>query len=106
MPFYIISVVCFFFIPILFIKNKFILKKIFNFLTKNKTLSLIQYNKSIQQKLNIDINNYKNYYEIEIEIIPAKNKNGKFINIINKNDEIFFHIFFNDNNKKKLKNIK
>ena len=36
------------------------------------------------------------YSEIEIEIIPAIKKYGKFINIKNPKEESFFHIYFND----------
>ena len=45
-------------------------------------MKVIKYNKSIQEIMNININDYKNYYEqIEIEIKPIENKYGKFINI-------------------------
>ena len=64
-----------------------------------KSLELIKYNQKLQQKLNIHINNYREYSEnyspIEIEIKPAKNKYGKFINI-NKEDELYYHIYLND----------
>ena len=64
-----------------------------------KSLELIKYNQKLQQKLNIHINNYReyseNYSSIEIEIKPAKNKYGKFINI-NKEDELYSHIYLND----------
>ena len=76
------------------IKSKYILQKIFSNLLKNKTLEMIKYNKKIKDSLNITINDYK---EVEIEIIPIKNSSGKFINI-NKEDEKYFHIYF-DNNK-------
>ena len=50
--------------------------------------------------MNINVNNYKEYLEkystIEIEIIPAKNKYGNFINIDDEN-RLYYHIFFNDN---------
>ena len=44
---------------------------------KWKLLEIIKCNKKIQQNLDLNINDYKEYYElystIEIEIIPAKN---------------------------------
>ena len=54
------------------LKSKYILKKIFDIMEINKSLKIIQFNKSLQQRLDININNYKEYSEIEIEIIPAK----------------------------------
>ena len=58
--------------------------------------------KNIKERINININDYKEYSElIEIEIKIAKNKYGKFINI-KKEEEIYYHIYFN-NNKKEIK---
>ena len=52
------------------------------------------------------INHYKAYSEtktsIELDIIPMKGEYGKFINIYEV-DKKYFHIYFNDNKKKKLK---
>ena len=42
------------------------------------------------------MNDYREYWEIEIELLPAKNKYGKFINIIKKEDKPYFHIYFNN----------
>ena len=50
----------------------------------------------------MSVNDYKEYGEIEIEIIPKKGKYGEFINI-NENDELYYHIYFNDN-KEEIKN--
>ena len=58
--------------------------------------------KKIQNRLNLDVKDYKEYSEIEIEIIPTKDKYGKFINI-DENDELYHHIYFNDN-KEEIKN--
>ena len=81
------------------IKSTYIFKKIFNNLYKNKILDLIKYNKKIQKRLNIDINDFKNYNElIEIEIIPVKNdiSFSQFINISKEKDENYYHIYFDD----------
>ena len=87
------------------IKSKYILKLIFGLLQKNKLLRIIRYNKKLQKILNIDINNYKREYcKIEIEIIPIENTYGKFINI-NKKNESYYHVYFNDN-KEEIKNSK
>ena len=72
---------------------------------KKISLEIIKYNINIQKRLNININNYKNFSElyssIELEIIPIQNKYGSFINI-NEEDKNYFHIYFN-NNKKEIK---
>ena len=90
------------------VKSKYILQKIFNNIIKDKTIKIVKYNKNIQNKININIDDYEKYwaekYEIvEIEIIPAKNKYGKFINIYDKNKYKYCHIFFNNNYKKQIK---
>ena len=75
-------------------------------MTEGKSLETIRYNKSIQKRIHVNINHYKDYYEtktsIELDIIPMKGKYGKFINI-KEEDKKYFHIYFNDNKKKKLK---
>ena len=75
-------------------------------MTKKKKLEIVKYNKRIQNRINLSIKNYKEYSEaftpIEIEIIPVEDKCGQFINI-NKNDKLYYHIYFNDN-KEEIKN--
>ena len=93
------------------IKSKYILRKIFDYLNKKKSLEIVNQNKRIQNRLGININDYIENCEtnttIEIEIIPKKNKYGKFINIINKEEESYFHIYFNnDINETKKYDIK
>ena len=91
------------------IKADYFLEKVFNNLKKGKTLNIVKYNKNIKRRINININDYKEYSEkyssIEIEIKPVSNKYGKFINIGEKEkeeEEIYFHIYFN-NNKEEIK---
>ena len=90
------------------LKNNYILKKIFDNLQKNRALEIIKYNKDIQKRINININDYKEYLDIyspiEIEIIPAKNKYGQFIGI-SEGEENYFHIYFNDIKKQVFTNI-
>ena len=74
------------------IKSRYILSKIYNNMTIKKKLEIIKYNKRIQNRLNLDVKDYKEYCEIEIEIIPIKDKNGKFIYIKEK-DKLYYHIF-------------
>ena len=56
------------------IKADFFLIKLFCMLHKRRTLKLIRYNKYMQQRINININNYKDssriYSSIAIELIP------------------------------------
>ena len=74
------------------IKSKYILKIIFNNLILEKELKIINYNKNLQEKLDKDINDYKNYLKIEIEIIPEEKKYSKFFNA-SKNNESLSCIF-------------
>ena len=81
------------------IKSKLILNKIFNCLKENKKLKMIKFNKRIQNKLNIGLIDYKEYFgRIEIEIIPTseKDNNIKFINISKNENENDYHIYFDD----------
>ena len=88
------------------LKSDYLIQIIFEYTTERKSLETIRYNKSIQKRINININHYKAYSEtktsIELDIIPMKGKYGQFINI-NEEDKKYFHIYFNDNKKKKLK---
>ena len=99
------------------IKSKYILKVIFDYVQHNKCLEIIKYNKMIQNELEINKNYYNKFTQIEIEIIPTTCKyNNKFINVLNKEDKSYYHIYFNDNKneshkycfykKDKLKKIK
>ena len=86
--------------------SDYFIQKFFGYMSEKKYLETIRYNKSIQKRINININHYKAYSEkyssIELDIMPMKNKYGKFINIKEENIK-YFHIYFNDNKKKKLK---
>ena len=67
------------------IKSYYILRIVFAHMKRNKFLSIIKYNKKIQIRQNINLIDYKNYSllfdQIEIELIPAKNKYSTFITI-------------------------
>ena len=54
------------------IKSNFILKKIFKNLSEKKFLEIIKNSKKLQNRLNISINNYIYFPQIELEIIPKK----------------------------------
>ena len=84
------------------IKSRYILQQIFEHLNPKIFLNIIKNNKNIKNKLDIDLNDYKKYCEIEIEIIPTAVKfcrNGTFINFNIEEDELYYHIFYNDSEK-------
>ena len=70
------------------IRSKYILKQILDNLQIHITLNIIRYNKNLQNKLNIDINNYKDCLNIEIEIDVSPEHNGKYIEL----DDSFYKI--------------
>ena len=87
------------------INSKYILIKIFSFFKKIKQLKIIKYNKKLQKRLEINKNDYRNYSNIKIEIIPQKCKyNNTFINILKSKERPYFHIYFNDNKKEVERN--
>ena len=71
------------------IRNKYIIQQIFEHLNQKIFLKIIKYNKNIQDKLDINQNDYKTYCDIEIEIIPTEDYHTKepFINFNNKEEE-------------------
>ena len=88
------------------LKSDYFLQKLYDIMPKKKKLEIVKYNKRVQNRLDLGIKDYKEYSEtyssIEIEIIPAKGKYGRFI-YIDENDELYYHIYFNDN-KEEIKN--
>ena len=79
------------------IKSKFLLKQIFDRLNPNKTLEIIKYNKNIQKKLDIGINDYKTYKKIEIEIAPIyKDDKINYFIKIPFDKKSYYHIYFDD----------
>ena len=91
------------------INSKYILMIIFDNLQSKNKLNIIKYNKNLQNKLNINLNDYAEYSQIYspiiIELIPKENTFGKFININKSKDDSFFHIYYN-NKKKEIKKRK
>ena len=81
------------------VTSAYILSKIFDNISTYKRLGIIRYNKKFQKKLNLSINNYKEYSalysSIEIEIKIANDEYGKLINISDSERE-YYHIYFDD----------
>ena len=91
------------------IKSKYIPKLIGDYLNRKTILSLVQYNKKLQEKLDISIKDYIKYSnEIIIELTPNNPlEEGEhiFINIPEKSKQ-YFHIYFNNNDiEEQKKNI-
>ena len=86
------------------IKSVYTIKIIFEHIKKNKYLSIIKYNKKMQNRLKLTINDYKEYsqlyspIEIELKLVKNAYSNQAFINTTDDNKK-YFHIFFNDSNK-------
>ena len=84
------------------IKSKYILEHILSYVDKALTHKLFRYNKNIQSKINLSINDYKLFSKIIIEVYTTKfifDKN-LFINFEQKYKP-YYHIYFNDNEKEK-----
>ena len=54
------------------VKSHYIIQLIFEYMTERKYLEVIRYNKSIQKRIDININHYKVKTSIELDIIPMK----------------------------------
>ena len=89
------------------LKSNFIFKKILNCMKKIKSLEIMKYNKKLQKRLNLNINDYKEYFQlysnIEIELKIVDNKYGEFINIDDEEKE-YYHIYFDNSNKEIKRN--
>ena len=102
------------------VKSNYILKKILDNIRQIKILNIIRYNKTIQNRLNIDINTYKNEYskiKLELEIFPPP-KNLSLVDEVPIQNEFeentydfiriksilksFFHIYFDNNNDNEI----
>ena len=63
----------------------------------------MKYNINLQERLNLNINDYEDLAKIEIEIKLADKKYGEFINIPDE-DKKYFHIYFDNSNKEIKRN--
>ena len=46
------------------LKSNYFLMKVFDNIKKNKSLEIVKINKKLQKRLNLSINDYKNYSEL------------------------------------------
>ena len=88
------------------LKSDFIFKKIISFMERNKSLNIMKYNKKLQKRLNININDYRKSAIIEIELKLDNDKYAKFSTFINifKKDKEYYHIYFDNSNKEIKRN--
>ena len=87
------------------IKSKYVLIKVTDNLSLNQLLKLINYNKNIQDKLEIGINTYKKVYNqtiIELTLLK-KFVNGPIIRFPIENENIFIYILIMKKMKEKIK---
>ena len=77
------------------LKSDYFVRKLFEYISKRKSLKTIKYNKNIKKRIGININDYKDYSEkyssIELDIIVMKGKYDYFINI-NEENKKYFHL--------------
>ena len=87
------------------LKSDYFLIKVFDTIKKKKSLEIMKYNKQLQKRLNISINDYKEYFQLHSFIeLKIKFKDSitkdKFINISEEEKECI-HIYFDDFGKGK-----
>ncbi len=63
------------------ITSDYFIERIFNFMKKKLSLEIMKYSKTLQNRLKINLNDYKLYSQIEIELILGEDKYNNFINI-------------------------
>ena len=83
------------------IRSKYILRDIFHYISQRKFLNIIKYNNELKRSLEINLKDYAEFLQTEIEIIPVEYKSGKIINFENKKESKYIHIFFNDSNQER-----
>ena len=90
------------------IKSKYIIKIIVSYVSSKKYLGIVKYNKKIQSKLELSSKDYKEYNQIEIEIIPINilTKNRNDIIFMEKGTKPYFHIYINGKERKRKKYLK
>ena len=85
------------------IKSDYFLERIFNYIKQYKSLIIMKYNKKLQKRLKLNINDYEEFSKVEIEIKVVDDKIGKFINMP-KRDKKYYHIYFDNSNEEIKRN--
>ena len=89
------------------LKSGYILRKVFDIIKINKSLVIMKYNKKLQKRLNININDYRECSKIEIELKLAdsiyNNIYPQFISIPDEEKE-YYHIYFDNSNEEIKRN--
>ena len=90
------------------LKSDYFLLKLFNIMKKNKSLQIMKYNKKQQKRLNININDYKDYSQlyspIEIELKIADNYITSPFIFLPDEDKKYYHIYFDNSNEEITRN--
>ena len=81
------------------INSNYILEKVFGYLNEKKLLQIIKYNSYLKKILNKDINDYKRFTQIELEIITINLEDSNVFINLHKEDKQYYHIYFNDDKK-------
>ena len=84
------------------IKSNVFLRKMFSHLKERNKLQILQQNKRIRDRVNISIDDYKNFKKTEIIIIPAENIYGVFINIEEEEKRNIMYFLTMKKKKKKI----
>ena len=92
------------------LKSDYFLEMLFSYTPKKKALEILKNNKNIQKRINISIDDYKNYCEqfssIEIELVPIQKAiQISLILLMQEMINIFIYIL-TIIKKKKLKELK
>ena len=92
------------------LKSDYFLQRICDNINKLKLLKIMKYNKKLQKRANLNINDYKEYSKlyssIEIELKLVDNIYDRFINI-SEEDMKYYHIYIDNSNEEiKIYNLK
>jgi surface protein len=86
------------------IKSDYFLMKLLDIMKKNRMFEIVKYNKKLQKRLNLSINDYKEYFneytsiEIELRVKNDRYYEEKFINIPYRNEK-HCHIYFDNSSE-------
>ena len=84
------------------IKSKYILKQIIDNLQDKISLQLFKYSKEFQSRLELSLENYKEYCKVEVEIFPKNFSHiNKYFNPPNPDKTYFYQVFVNDEKEKR-----